>query len=263
MLRSWFLVGCIAYAGWGCSGKGALPKGTNDAAVGQEGGASSTDGGSSAYADASVAGDASAEAQTDAGPITMRPVSNARSGLAWASGAYNMHDDANRVAFESARGRLSDVVVVFATRDTWALLGNTWYLDAHAAFPGKLVITYPMLPDNEGDLASAATDAYDQHWRDIAQAVLDGNRGDSIIRLAWESTCQGALSARLMLWRLGKARGAMLETRCMPSPRISSSIGMAMLASRKAVRPFRLKTAIRVTTSSTSSVLTHTIGTHA
>ena len=210
MPRTWFLVGCIAYSVWCCSGKGALPKGTNDAAapVGHEGGASSTDAGSSVYADAS------AEAQLDAAAVIMRPVSNARSGLAWASGAYNMHDDANRIAFETSRSRLSDVVVVFATRDSWVLLGNTWYLDAHAAFPGKLVITYPMLPDNEGDLASAATGAYDQHWRDIAQAVLNRNRGDSVIRLAWEfnlpgrSVCSSdAVETWKIAWR--NARNAM------------------------------------------------------
>ena len=42
MPRTWFLFGCIAYSFWGCSGRGALPKYTNDAAaaVGQEAGAS-------------------------------------------------------------------------------------------------------------------------------------------------------------------------------------------------------------------------------
>jgi hypothetical protein len=97
-----------------------------------------------------------------------------------------MHDDRNRVAFEKARGRPSDIEVVYPARESWKALQNPWFLDATSAFPGTLEISVPLFPEGEGDLPSAAAGAYDAQWTRLAETIVAAGRGDSIVRIAWE-----------------------------------------------------------------------------
>ncbi len=112
-----------------------------------------------------------------------------RSGLGWASGT-NPAPDMNSVAaaaFGTWRGRPADVAVVYPDRDSWqTIVEPGWLYDNFNGWPGRLVITVPLFPIRQGDLASCARGDYDAHWRTLGETLVARERADSVIRLGWE-----------------------------------------------------------------------------
>jgi hypothetical protein len=80
--------------------------------------------------------------------------------------------------------------MVYTSRDSWSKMtaGTGWMFDNFAGFPGRLVISQGLTPDDGGpaDLAACASGGHDQDWRNFGDLMVDKGRGDSIVRLGWE-----------------------------------------------------------------------------
>ena len=61
-----------------------------------------------------------------------------------------------------------------------------WWIDSWAGSPYKMVWSIPMLPDNAGTLEQGATGAYNDHFRKLAQLLVEKGQGDSVLRIGWE-----------------------------------------------------------------------------
>jgi hypothetical protein len=114
-----------------------------------------------------------------------------RSGLAWHSGAWvggRFNTDAIN-GFGEWRGRPTDVVTTYAERSSYqAMTGETWSISVWKGFAGKLNYGLSPLPDSgEGSFESIAAGNQDDVWRKVAQNLTAHGRGDSIVRIGWES----------------------------------------------------------------------------
>ena len=75
----------------------------------------------------------------------------------------------------------------FLDGTSWATISDpTWYLDCWAGTGYKMVWGVPMLPNSGASLATGATGAYNTYFLTLAQALVQGGQGSSIIRLGWE-----------------------------------------------------------------------------
>ena len=130
-------------------------------------------------------------APTTGTSAAIRILGKTRSGLPWHSGAWvgGRFDTSTINAFGDWRGRASDVVTTYSPRDSYAtMMNNTWSITTWDGFQGKLNYGLAMIPDNgEASLASIGAGEQDAVWRKVAQNLKDNNRGDSIVRLGWES----------------------------------------------------------------------------
>jgi hypothetical protein len=93
-------------------------------------------------------------------------------------------------AWEAFRGSPVTVVQAFTDRSSWEGITHPWLgagAEKFAGFPGKWVMSQPFFPNGGGDLASCANGAYTGQWAEFGRWLAGKGRGDSIIRLAWES----------------------------------------------------------------------------
>lgn len=91
-------------------------------------------------------------------------------------------------AFSSWLGRQPDFVLDFFADDSWdSMLGDAnWTIKCWARAQMKVVFSVPMLPRNDGTLAEGAVGRFDDHFRKLAQLLVAGGYGKSVIRLGWE-----------------------------------------------------------------------------
>jgi hypothetical protein len=75
----------------------------------------------------------------------------------------------------------------FFSGESWDSISSpTWWLDSWEGTPYKMIWSVPMLPDNEGTLAEGATGAYNHHFRNLAELLVEKGQGDSVLRIGWE-----------------------------------------------------------------------------
>lgn len=114
-----------------------------------------------------------------------------RSGLPWHSGAWpgGRFSEADIEAFGAWRGRPTDVVTTYAETSSFAAMkDDTWPIETWRGFEGKLSYGLPLLPaDGAGSLATIAAGEQDAVWRGIASNLQRLGRGDSIVRVGYES----------------------------------------------------------------------------
>ncbi|GAA1430937.1 hypothetical protein GCM10009616_16800 [Microlunatus lacustris] len=113
------------------------------------------------------------------------------SGLPWHSGAWTGgRFSARHIAgFGDWRGRPADVVTTFSPRENYrTMMSETWSIRTWSGFPGRLNYGLALLPDSgEGSLSSIGAGHQDKVWRSVAQNLRAAGRGDSIVRVGWES----------------------------------------------------------------------------
>lgn len=111
----------------------------------------------------------------------------AQAGLSGVNGDPSI--DADSVdAFCTWRGRPCGLAQVPTARDSWdSMTGGTWFYDAFAGFPGRLVITQSLVPDGRPqDMAGCAAGDHDSDWRTFGRLMVANGRARSIVRLGWE-----------------------------------------------------------------------------
>ncbi|OHV30506.1 hypothetical protein CC117_06040 [Parafrankia colletiae] len=99
------------------------------------------------------------------------------------------HTIAEANAWAEFRGTPVDVVVTYTDRDSWDAIVNPWMGRVFSSFPGDLVISVPMFPDEgpqKGNLVSCAAGDYNARWRQFGRWLVNQGRGDSFVRLGWE-----------------------------------------------------------------------------
>jgi hypothetical protein len=110
------------------------------------------------------------------------------SGLPWASGGS---DDRGIASFERWRGRPADVRVMWNNSDTWANAERNYVLQEAAEQGEERQVSYgvPLLTAEDGqDLNACAAGENDEHFRVMAQGVVDTGFGDAIVRPGWEGS---------------------------------------------------------------------------
>ena len=95
-------------------------------------------------------------------------------------------------AFGAWRGKPVDVVVDYVGTRTWdgvTQLKREGLLDRGLPSTVHRVFSVPLIPSDDGStLAAGANGDYDQHWRDLAQELIQGGQANATIRLGWEMT---------------------------------------------------------------------------
>lgn len=92
-------------------------------------------------------------------------------------------------SFGDWRGRPADVVTTYSSRSSYnSSAEGTWSIRTWNGFPGRLSYALAPLPSNgEGSLASIGAGQQDAIWRQVARNLRQAGRGDSIVRVGWES----------------------------------------------------------------------------
>jgi hypothetical protein len=168
--------------------EGAATPGAQDAASDETGDATAPDGSSAGDAGPGVDATTSViDASTaDAGAAAAGP----RSGLAWMSGSNGdpTMEAKYYEAFGTWRGRPDDVAMLYTDRSSWSNVtgADMFVFQYMKGWPGRLVISQPLFPQDGSTLADCATGAYDAHWKDFGSALVSNDRADSIIRIGWE-----------------------------------------------------------------------------
>ena len=82
-----------------------------------------------------------------------------------------------------------DVVTAYTSLTSYRdMMEETWTISVWDGFLGKLSLALPLLPDSgEGSFTSIAAGEQDDVWRKVAQNLKAHGRGDSIVRVGWES----------------------------------------------------------------------------
>jgi hypothetical protein len=89
--------------------------------------------------------------------------------------------------FNQWLGRPVDWAMDFFAGDSWASIESpNWWVDAWKDTAYKMVYSVPILPDGAGSLQQGATGAYNDHFRKLAQLLVDKGEGDAVLRLGWE-----------------------------------------------------------------------------
>jgi hypothetical protein len=97
--------------------------------------------------------------------------------------------------FESWLGRPLEVVIDFSARDTWEEITDPGYMLREWEGSGlRPVYGVAMLPrsDQAATIGEGANGAYDDHFRRLAQKLVDAEQGDAILRLGWEFNLEGS-----------------------------------------------------------------------
>jgi hypothetical protein len=114
-----------------------------------------------------------------------------RSGLPWHSGAWVGGRFSRSVidGFGTWRGRPTDVVTTYSPDASYeSLMNDPYSITVWKGFEGRLNYGLSILPDDgDGSLASIGAGEQDAVWRKVAQNLVKNDRGDSIVRVAWES----------------------------------------------------------------------------
>jgi hypothetical protein len=120
-----------------------------------------------------------------------RILGKSRSGLPWHSGVWlgGRFSTSSINAFDTWRGRPIDVVTTYAASSSYqAMMEELWPINVWKGFNGRLNYGLAMLPENgEGSFASIAAGEQDEVWRRVAQNLASNGRGNSIVRIGWES----------------------------------------------------------------------------
>jgi hypothetical protein len=99
-------------------------------------------------------------------------------------------DTASVQAFCDWRGRACGVAQTYTDRTSWQSMtaGSDWLFDGFADFPGQLVISQGLTPDNgtSADLTACANGQHNQDWRNFGTLMTQKGRPASIVRLGWE-----------------------------------------------------------------------------
>ena len=91
--------------------------------------------------------------------------------------------------FEAWSGNKVTYVLDYTWHATWSDIANPvhqiglWSTDPEHH---HLVLSVAMLPDNDGDLATGATGAYDEYFRVLARNLVKAHLANTVIRLGWE-----------------------------------------------------------------------------
>lgn len=89
--------------------------------------------------------------------------------------------------FDNWLGRPVTWAMDFFAGDSWqSIEAPNWWVDAWKNTPYRMVYSVPILPDGAGSLQQGATGAYDDHFRKLAQLLVDKGQGDAVLRLGWE-----------------------------------------------------------------------------
>jgi Glycosyl hydrolase family 26 len=95
-------------------------------------------------------------------------------------------------AFGAWRGKPVEVVVDYTGTKTWTgvtQLKEEGLIDRGLPSSVHRVFSVPLIPSaDNATLREGATGAYDQHFRDLAQELIDGGQSNATIRLGWEMT---------------------------------------------------------------------------
>jgi hypothetical protein len=119
-------------------------------------------------------------------------LSDSRSGLGWASGAYVEGTDpvGTAASFGSWRGAGVDVAVIWGSRQSWSDIENpSWQYSVWKAAPYTKVFGVAMVPegDSGATMAGCANGDYNSHWTTFGQNIKNaGLSTTSVIRLGWE-----------------------------------------------------------------------------
>ncbi len=128
---------------------------------------------------------------TPTGAKAKELLGSTRSGLPWHSGVWvgGRFSNATVAQFGQLRGRQADMVTTYSDPQSFRTLADsTWSIRVWNGFGGKLNYGLSILPDSgEGSLASVANGDQDWVWRSVAKNLKNAGRGDSVVRLAWES----------------------------------------------------------------------------
>ncbi|GAA1427349.1 hypothetical protein GCM10009616_04300 [Microlunatus lacustris] len=115
----------------------------------------------------------------------------APSGLPWHSGVWlgGRFTTGALDEFGAWRGRPADVVTTYSAKSSYqAIMDEDWHITVWNGFNGRLNYGLAMLPeDGDGSLVSVARGDQDAVWTEVARKLVDNGRGDSIIRVGWES----------------------------------------------------------------------------
>ena len=134
---------------------------------------------------------AAADSSKGSRSAATRILGTPRSGLDWHSGAWTggRFTTGTINSFGSWRGRPADVVTTYAPRDSYqSIKDDEWSITTWNGFSGRLSYGLAPLPDNgEGSLRSIGAGQQDAVWREVARDLKSAGRGNSIIRVAWES----------------------------------------------------------------------------
>jgi len=127
----------------------------------------------------------------------LRILGPTRSGLPWHSGAWTggRYTAEDQRRFGTWRGRPTDIATTYVEPASFAAMAkNTWSITTWDGFEGRLNYGLRLLPlDGSGSLATIASGKQDWVWNQIARNLRDSGRGNSIVRIAWESN--------LKIWR--------------------------------------------------------------
>ncbi|GAB3239937.1 glycoside hydrolase family 26 protein [Kineosporia babensis] len=92
-------------------------------------------------------------------------------------------------SFGNWLGRDVDYALDFSTRTSWDEIANPHYmLDAWKGSGYRMVYATALLPtqDKSATMAAGARGEYDEHFRTLAQNLVNAGQGDAILRLGWE-----------------------------------------------------------------------------
>lgn len=90
--------------------------------------------------------------------------------------------------FEQWLGCDVEYVIEFTHRATWEEIATPGYMTQQwDGDPRRLVVALAMLPDEEdGTMAAGARGEYDEYFESFGRELVEGGRGDSLIRPGWE-----------------------------------------------------------------------------
>jgi hypothetical protein len=117
-------------------------------------------------------------------------------GLSGANGDPRL-DTASVQSFCTARGRSCPIAHTYTDRRTYRSMtvDSGWMFNNYADFPGALVISQALTPDNRPqDLAGCARGDFDANWQAFGFLMVQQSRADSIVRLGWE------FNGKFMAW---------------------------------------------------------------
>lgn len=81
-----------------------------------------------------------------------------------------------------------DYVVDFSSRDNWFNISNPGYLlDEWEGMDRRLVLSVAMLPkQTEASFVEGARGDYDEHYRELAERLVNRGMHDTVLRIGWE-----------------------------------------------------------------------------
>jgi hypothetical protein len=123
--------------------------------------------------------------------VHLAGLSDARSGLGWASGAYIPGSSpAKQAAFAAWRGTGVDVAVDWGARSSWDDIVNpTWLYDAWKGTTYTKSFGVAPIPEGDGSatMAGCAAGDYNDKWTQFGQNIkAAGLDTSTVIRLGWE-----------------------------------------------------------------------------